>query len=290
MQSGPRVGPRKRMIMKFNRLRSWTRSLTVAAMALGLGGSVRAEGWVVAWGDNSASQCNVPAGLSNDMAVAGGYYHSLAARLHGTVSLWGDTTTPGDLTNIVAVAGGLDCSLVLRADGTVSAWGDNTYGQLNVPVDLTNAIAVSAGWTHGLALRADGSVTAWGWNNYGQATVPVGLSNVLAVAANGNHSLALRADHTVAAWGNSAEGQTAVPPGLDDVVAIAAGLAHSLGYEAMVPWLFGATTLMARGMFHRVWVTCWQLQRGVITALRCGRMERLLPGAATSKARRTRQG
>jgi alpha-tubulin suppressor-like RCC1 family protein len=225
--------------MKFNTVGLCARSLTIAALVLGSGASVHAEGWVVAWGDNSNGQITVPIGLSNAVAVAGGYYHSLAARLDGTVLSWGNTATPGNLTNVVALAGGLDCSLVLRADGTVSASGNNTYGQLNVPADLTNAIAVSAGWTHSLALRADSSVTAWGLNNYGQATVPLGLSNVLAVAANGNHSLALRTNGSVVAWGDNSVGQTSVPPTLGDIVAVAAGLFHNLALRAngtVVAW------------------------------------------------------
>ncbi|HPL75461.1 MAG TPA: RCC1 domain-containing protein, partial [Candidatus Sumerlaeota bacterium] len=36
---------------------------------------------VVAWGDNSEGQCNVPADASNSVvAVSGGYSHSLAIR------------------------------------------------------------------------------------------------------------------------------------------------------------------------------------------------------------------
>jgi alpha-tubulin suppressor-like RCC1 family protein len=65
---------------------------------------------VVAWGDNSAGQTNVPAGLSNVVAVAAGGFHSLA----------------------------------LKNDGSVVAWGDNTAGQTSVPVGLTNVVAISA--------------------------------------------------------------------------------------------------------------------------------------------------
>ena len=47
-------------------------------------------GTVAAWGDDSQGQCDVPGGLSNVVAVAGGGAHSLALRADGTVAAWGD--------------------------------------------------------------------------------------------------------------------------------------------------------------------------------------------------------
>jgi uncharacterized repeat protein (TIGR02543 family) len=40
--------------------------------------AVQSNGVVVAWGDNSYDQTNVPPGLSNVVAIAAGYYHNLA--------------------------------------------------------------------------------------------------------------------------------------------------------------------------------------------------------------------
>jgi secreted trypsin-like serine protease len=96
------------------------------------------------------------------MAIAGGGFHSLALRANGTVVAWGDNTygqtnVPADLTNVVAIAGGGYYSLALQANGTVVAWGDNTYGQTNVPADLTNVVAVAGGYLHSMALENDGS-------------------------------------------------------------------------------------------------------------------------------------
>jgi len=118
------------------------------------------QGQVVAWGANWAGQCNVPLGLSNVVAVAGGHYHSLA----------------------------------LKQDGTVVAWGLNDFGQTNVPADLSNVVAVAAGGQHSLALKQDGTVVAWGDNGWSQTNVPAGLSNVVAVAGGQYHSLALKED------------------------------------------------------------------------------------------------
>ena len=98
---------------------------------------------VIAWGDNSYGQCNVPYDLTNAVAVAAGYLHSAA----------------------------------LRADGTVVAWGDDSYGQTDVPTGLTNVVDLVAGDFHTLALRADGSLVGWGDNMYGQLPLPPHLKH-----------------------------------------------------------------------------------------------------------------
>ena len=146
---------------------------------------------------------------------------------------------------VVALAGGYYLSVALCADGTVAAWSDNRYGQLGnsttnsslVPVAVNTAagmsalygktvVAISAGRNHSLALCSDGTVAAWGNNDYGQIgdntttsrDVPVAvntapgisvLSNktVVAIAAGSLHSLALCSDGTVAAWGWNGWGQ-----------------------------------------------------------------------------------
>ena len=92
--------------------------------------ALKADGTVVGWGDNSYGQTNIPAGLTNVVAIAAGDYHSLA----------------------------------LKADGTVVGWGDNSYGQTNIPAGLTNVVAIAAGGYHSLALKADGTVVGWGDN------------------------------------------------------------------------------------------------------------------------------
>ena len=85
---------------------------------------------VIAWGNNSAGQTNVPASATNVIAVAAGSSHSLALRDDGTVISWGSTTNADAAgTNVIAIAAGALHSLALHGDGTVSAWGDNSFGQ-----------------------------------------------------------------------------------------------------------------------------------------------------------------
>jgi hypothetical protein len=71
----------------------------------------------VGWGDNVVDQCEVPEGLTNTVAIAGGAGHSLA----------------------------------LLSDGTVVAWGWDAYGQGSVPTNLGGVSMVAAGWYHNVA-------------------------------------------------------------------------------------------------------------------------------------------
>ncbi|MFF6777690.1 hypothetical protein ACFY8W_29630 [Streptomyces sp. NPDC012637] len=168
--------------------------------------ALRADGSVVAWGNNGSGQLgdgtnnpsNVPvvvSGLTGVAAVSAGDFHSLAAQTSGTVKSWGDNTsgqlgngtnapsnTPVPVTiagNVTAVAGGGAHSLALRNDGVVQSWGANLSGQLgngtntnsNVPVQvsgLTGVKSIAAGVGHSLAVPADGIARTWGNNGSGQ--------------------------------------------------------------------------------------------------------------------------
>ncbi|OAS17880.1 S-layer homology domain-containing protein [Paenibacillus oryzisoli] len=199
--------------------------------------ALKADGTVVAWGNNTEGQTTVPAGLSGVMSIAAGWRYSLALKSDGTVVGWGHNTegqrtVPGGLSSVIAIAAGWQHSLALKSDGTVVAWGNNDDGQASVPSGLTNVVAISAGRLHSLALKSDGTVVAWGNNDDGQANVLMGLNNVVAIAAGAHHSLALKSNGTVVAWGLNNDNQSSVPAGLDDVVSVTAGEKHSLALKS----------------------------------------------------------
>jgi alpha-tubulin suppressor-like RCC1 family protein len=219
-------------------------AITVLQITAAVTRSFAAGGTVFAWGDNGAGQTNVPAGLSNVVAIASGDYHSLALRADGTVVAWGlntygATNVPTDLTNAVAIGGGLWHSLALRSDGTLEGWGVNSYSLATPPADLSNVVTIACGMYHNLAVKNDGTVVAWGDPSYGCTAVPPGLSNVIAVAAGYYLSLALKSDGTVVAWGDDFSGMSDVPPGLTNVQAISSQCFHSLALNpdgSVVSW------------------------------------------------------
>jgi hypothetical protein len=192
---------------------------------------------VVAWGDNTFGQTNVPPGLRNVRAIAAGAAHNLCLKASGYVTAWGDNTfgqtnVPSDLGDVVAVAAGGRHSLALERDGAIIAWGANDAGQTNVPPDAANAVAIAAGEAHSLALLQDGTVVAWGSNTNGQTNVPTNLREAVAIAAGHTHSLALTRQGSLVGWGDNGFGQLEPPDNLGPVTAIAAGGWHSLALLA----------------------------------------------------------
>ncbi len=206
-------------------------------------GGLDDSGTVFAWGDNDEGETDVPPGLDNVIALAAGWYHSLAVTGDGRVVAWGSTArdltaVPPGLAGVTAVAAGQYHSLALTIAGKVAAWGGNGYGQCDAPATLAEVTAIAAGADHSLAV-ADGRVVGWGGNKYGQTRVPDHLADVTAVAAGAGHSLALTQSGRVVAWGLNDFGETAVPADLADVVAIAAGVNQSAAVKAdgtVVAW------------------------------------------------------
>src|SRR5215469_14619788 len=138
------------------------------------------DGIVLAWGDNDEGETDVPRGLDSVIAVAAGWYHSLAVTGHGRVVAWGSdarglTAVPAWLAGVTAVAAGQYHSLALTVAGTVTAWGGDGYGQCRIPAGLSEVTAIAAGADHSLAV-AGGRVIAWGGDRYGQAKVPARLT------------------------------------------------------------------------------------------------------------------
>jgi len=205
--------------------------------------ALRADGHVLAWGNNGDGQCDVPTTLRNVVGFAAGGYHNLALKADGTVTAWGanyngQASPPTGLSNVIAVTAGTWHSLALKSDGTVIGWGDNTSGQSAAPADLTDATAITAGGSHSLALRADGTVVAWGENTdeqgfyAGQSVVPSDLADVVAIGAGDYHSLAVKHDGTVVVWGDGSLGQTPLPASVTGVVAVSGGGGHSLALRS----------------------------------------------------------
>jgi hypothetical protein len=143
---------------------------------------LHADGPIYTWGSNNYGQLGDGATTDRYIPVK-----VLKGEYSGTTYL-GDNPS----NKIVAVALGYYHSIALAADGTVYTWGYNYYGQLgnnsttnsSTPVKAlkgeyggtqylgdnpSNKItAVVLGDYHSIALAADNTVFTWGRNNYGQ--------------------------------------------------------------------------------------------------------------------------
>ena len=198
-------------------------------------------GRVVAWGDNSLGQTNVPAATDVVAISANGECCNLALRANGEVVPWGTTLpVPPTVGSAIAIAAGSQHHLAVRANGTVAAWGlSDDSGQLTVPSNVTNATAVAVGEFNSMALQAS-RVIGWGANNLNQREPALVVNtNISAIAAGANHGVALKSNGTVIAWGNPGNGglRLAAPSGTFS--AIAAGADHSLALRSngtVVAW------------------------------------------------------
>jgi alpha-tubulin suppressor-like RCC1 family protein len=127
----------------------------------GFGVGLRVDGSLVAWGDNTYGQLNVPSG--NDFVMAeGGIWHVVALRADGSLAAWGrnqhgETNVPAG-NDFIAVGAGQEYSIALKDDGTIVAWGNNEHGVLNVPQG--QFVDIAAGGLHALAFTPEpGSVS-----------------------------------------------------------------------------------------------------------------------------------
>jgi alpha-tubulin suppressor-like RCC1 family protein len=223
--------------------------------------ALKSDGTVVAWGDNSFGQCDVPAGLDHVVAIAAAMYYSMALQANGTLVIWGADNNGRELENlnlqfVKAIAAGSHHVVALKWDGSLAVWGDDYYDRnidLSVPLELDREVlAVSSGSDYLLALNEDGTVTAWGENDGGQCDVPQGLnlftddpppysgpapdipqtptayaaSDYVRAAAKvigGGNKVVLNMDGTVKVWSaRNAHGHADVPAGLNNVKSIAA--------------------------------------------------------------------
>jgi len=216
--------------------------------------ALKADGTVVGWGRNdwgqatgvrpmippyNSSGATVTLGgqpLTGVVAIAAGFWHSMALKANGTVVVWGNnyegqTNAPVGLNNVTAIAAnGFHC-LALR-NGSVIAWGDNDFEQIDVP-PLVNVVGIAAGSQFSMALKSDGTIVGWGTNGFGQITCPTNATGFKTIAAGGDHSLALTPDGSVVAWGRNSSGQSTVPNGspAGGAVAVAAGQDFSLALK-----------------------------------------------------------
>ncbi len=193
---------------------------------------LKADGTVVAVGNNEDGQCDVSDWV-DIVAISAGGRHTVGLKADGTVVAVGDNGTRqcnvSGWMDIVAISAGACHTVGLKSDGTVIAVGNNQNDQCDVS-DWTDIVAISAGDYHTVGLKADGTVVAVGNNEDGQCDVSDWV-DIVAISAGGRHTVGLKTDGTVVAVGWNADGQCNVS-GWSDVVAIACGDYYTVGVKA----------------------------------------------------------
>ena len=163
---------------------------------------LKADGSVLACGDDSFGQCQVGS-WREIAAVAAGGWHSLGLRRDGTVVAVGRNTegqcdTAG-WTGVVQIATTDYASFGLCADGRVSATAFSVE-------EWKNVLSLSAGTTALLALDANGRVLAHFFRTV-DALDFSGIENAVAVAAGATHFAVLLHDGSVLVLGDNSHGQ-----------------------------------------------------------------------------------
>lgn len=167
---------------------------------------LRADGTVVAAGNNDYGQCNVEA-WHDIVAIAAGTNHTVGLRSDGTVV---STKYPRkddifardqvqDWRNIIAIAAG-NHTVGLRSDGTVAITGgdgDRPFDRNQIR-EWRDIVAIAAGEFHVIGLRSDGTAVAPEVNRYYGSKCDVeDWRNVVAITAYGKNSAALCANGSV---------------------------------------------------------------------------------------------
>jgi filamentous hemagglutinin family protein len=206
--------------------------------------AIKADGTLWAWGNSFYGQLgdgstvaeysrSSPVQIGTGyIAVAAGYYHTIALKADGSLWTWGGNyagqlgigtsdylihSTPIQIaTGFTSVATSYDSNVAIKADGSLWAWGWSP-NQHSSPMQIGKGFAsVAAGINHTLAVKSDGRLWAWGDNSYGQigdgTTIyrsgPIQVGNgVASVQAGGNHTVAIKVDGSLWAWGSNSKGQ-----------------------------------------------------------------------------------
>lgn len=206
----------------------------IVAVSSGMYHSVglKANGTVVAVGNNDYGQCDV-SGWTDIIAVSAGGYHTVGLKSDGTVvavGFSGDARcNVGSWTDIVAVSAGGSHTVGLKADGTVVAVGEYTYNQLDV-TGWKNIVSISAGGSHTAALTADGKVVVTDSSEKGFVAQKRAeeWEDIVAVSAGYNFTVGLKADGTAVAVGANRDYHISVDD-WKDIVAVSAGSYFAVG-------------------------------------------------------------
>lgn len=116
-------------------------------------GNAQESGRIVGWGSQVVG-VDLDGGF---VAVSAGTYHSIGLKADGSIIAWGDnhysqSDVPFSNAKFIGVSAGWSHTLALTAEGSVFAWGDALAGETDVPAPNQDFVAVAAGTNHSLGL------------------------------------------------------------------------------------------------------------------------------------------
>lgn len=203
-------------------------------------------GGVVAWGNNSKGQCNVPnAALSNVVAIDNTTSFSFALKNDGTLIGWGDNSlhvldVPANLPPVRSLHVQPGVVVAVLYDNTLRMWGDFAY---QPPAGLSVQDAYPLTFDGGVAVKPDGSIFQW-INPAGLPfpDAPIGLI-AASLTNNRDSNITLSSDGSVTQWGINAYSSAGRPTGITGVIEVALGASHTIARMkngTLVTWGTGA--------------------------------------------------
>ena len=161
---------------------------------------LKADGTVVAAGDNSDYQCNV-SDWKDVIRIAAGYDQTIGLKADGTVEYAGWLSKPDwkNITDVYASDGTSRFVLGVKKDGTVLLAGDAGYKDaLNAVLDWRNIVSVTSAEGRVFGLKSDGNVV-FAADEMALKYNPINVSNWRNVVAisGGDSMFGLRSDGTI---------------------------------------------------------------------------------------------
>ena len=191
---------------------------------------------MLAWGNNSSRQCDIPAALSGVVSIAAGANVTLALRAEGMIDTFRGINNknywPEDAAGIVAIsANGYGC-FAIKSDGTIihgKSGSDVRENKMLPPADLINVRSVVVGRGSCAAFKDDGTGIFWGQltGNF-NVNIPTSASRVVGLAVGDSFVLVWGDNGVLEKKGLGMNRELTFPSGLGKVRDVVLGEMHAV--------------------------------------------------------------
>jgi CSLREA domain-containing protein len=141
--------------------------------------AIRIDSTLTCWGDNSAGQTSIPAGLGTVTSVATSNFETCAVKTDSTLACWGSNSVtypvPAGLGPVRRVQLNTNGACAIKVDGTVACWGLAGWAPFQVPAGLGTVTDLTMASNQTCVLKTDGTPACFG---YGSAVPSGALASV----------------------------------------------------------------------------------------------------------------